>query len=110
MIAQLGLLSAGFGLGAVIGRKLLERSYPTLQEKIDAVMKTASPATAEDLLRLIGARCVARAGVKFSLSIKIGDTRIETPLRDHLALVIPDIESFERQVAAVKAAQAEALP
>lgn len=102
-ILLLGLL-IGFLLGTARGAKTLRRTYPTTQEKIDAAYAASDPATAEDLMRLMAKRCVLGSGQTFCLGVRIGPIYIETPKREHLALVLADVPSFVRAVEAAETA------
>lgn len=93
-----------FAVGVGVGGDYRRKNEPTVQEKLDAVMKSANPASGDDLLRLMAARVVFfdKQTHKWQLRLWVGDMYIRSPEREECALLVKDIAKFEASVLAAK--------
>lgn len=97
-----------FLVGALVSRKLFARTFPTTQEQLDILAAIATPAQAEALIELSKGRFILTLG-SYELPVKgyylhfdAGDgTKVESPARKDLALLLEDVELFQRRVAAL---------
>jgi hypothetical protein len=74
------------------------RNWATVQEQIDAVSLCEEIGTMEDLDRLMRARFVSGSGNTFHFNAEVNGTRINTPPREHLYLLLQDIPAFSRAI------------
>lgn len=109
-----------FSVGWIWAKNHNRRKAPTEQEQVDAILQSASPATVDDLMRLMAEGCIYTMDrlttynerkyrdlnhLSWQFRIQVGETTIRTPERHNFVELLCDVPQFESQVAALKGSQ-----